>query len=254
MPRASSRPLGPLGLFGLMGASSLPVVPFLPVLPLVPGASCRPADPADLLGPLGPLESLGPLGPVAASAFSPAASCRSVPGGDADCVGVGRGVPAAGFALVIAPGRPGAAAAAVQVGRFGDTGAGPAAGDVDGAALRGVRPLPVLQCLVRRVVHERAVQLHNGVRTLRNVVQDPAEPRHREERQLASTYAMDSLRLVVRDPGAGQTVQGDTDGDGDAQRDALQDAEEHHAAGGDRVDQQPHGGGSPCGCGSTTPS
>ncbi len=88
------------------------------------------------------------------------------------------------------------------------------------------------------MVHERPVQLHDRVRSLGHLVQEAAEPRHGEERQLAAyMYVMDSFRFVVGDPGAGEAVQGDADGDGDAQGDALQDAEEHHAAGGDRVDQ-----------------
>ncbi len=69
-------------------------------------------------------------------------------------------------------------------------------------------------------------------------MQGTAEPGHREEGQLASdAYVMDSFLLVVGDPGAGQAVQGDGDGDSDPQRHALQDAEEDHAGGGDGVDQ-----------------
>ncbi|CAM5488154.1 hypothetical protein STENM327S_09067 [Streptomyces tendae] len=124
-----------------------------------------------------------------------------------------------------------------------------------GGARRARPSRPVLARLVRRVVHEGPVQLHDGVRPVGHLVQDPGEPWHGEEGQLPPyVYVVDSFRVVVGDPGAGEAVQGDADGDGDAQRDALQDAEEHHAAGGDRVDQHFAVAGHRYECGSATPS
>jgi hypothetical protein len=86
------------------------------------------------------------------------------------------------------------------------------------------------------VVHERPVQLDDGASALGYEVQGPAEPRHREERQLSSyMYVMDSFLLIMRDTGAGEAVQGDGDGHGDPEGHTLQDAECHHADGGDGV-------------------
>ena len=71
--------------------------------------------------------------------------------------------------------------------------AGPPRRSAPGHSRRGRAPFCQLcSALVRRMVHERPVQLHHGVGCLGVRCQGPAEPRHREERQLAADpYTMD---------------------------------------------------------------
>jgi hypothetical protein len=86
---------------------------------------------------------------------------------------------------MVAPRRPRPAATARLTRRVGEPAARPA-GELGATAVGDVRRLPLVQHLVRRVVHERPVQLHDAVRVLRNLVQDAGEPWHREERQLTA--------------------------------------------------------------------
>lgn len=149
-------------------------------------------------------------------------------------------------APVVAPGRPRSAVARRCPGGGGGGDVGGGGGGVGGklgeprsrppgqlhrAAACEVCPAPVLQCLVRGVVHEGAVELHDRVRPRRHQMQGAAEPGHGEERQLPpDADMMNALTLLgpllVGDTGTGESVQGDGDGRGDAEGHALQHAEE----------------------------